>query len=81
MKGKPISSTTGISVKPPEGFKISGDQEVVPEQKGVRPATDEERFILQVTQYVRFLKEQLIHVENILAEAQARNGCKGCGEK
>lgn len=81
MKGKPISSSTGISVKPPTGFSVSGDQEVVPENKNIRKATDEEKFIAQLTMYTQFLKEQLEFVTGILESAQARNGCKGCGDK
>ncbi len=81
MKGKPISSTTGISVKPPKNFRIEGDTEVTPENKNVRKATDEEKFIAHLTMYTQFLKEQLEFVTGILDEAQARNGCKGCGKK
>lgn len=80
MRNKPVSSSIGISIKAPVGFSVSGDQEVIPEEKGVRASTGEEKFIAQLTSYIQFLEEQLEFVKNILATAQKRNGCGGCGK-
>lgn len=76
-----VSSGVGIKIKPPENFSISGDAEVKPEQRKVRKATPEEKYIASLTAYVQFLEEQLEFVKHLLKEAQDRNGCGGCGKK
>lgn len=78
---KPISGGVGITIKSPENFSISGDAEVKPEQKKPRKSTPEEKYIASLTSYIQFLEEQLEFVKHLLKEAQARNGCGGCGKK
>ena len=78
---QPVSSSAGINVQAPEGFLISGDTKVVPEQKKFKPSTDEEKFISSLVHYIQFLKEQLVFVQSILESAQKRNDCKDCGKK
>lgn len=80
MKNKSVSSSVGISIKPPKNFEMSGESEVKPEKKKARKSTPEEKYIASLVLYIQFLEEQLDFVKNLLKEAQSNGGCGGCGK-
>jgi NTP pyrophosphatase (non-canonical NTP hydrolase) len=46
IPNKPITKSIGITVKPPEGFSVSGDTDIVPTEKTQHGYTEEELEVL-----------------------------------
>jgi hypothetical protein len=77
MKYKPlVRSQTVIEVKPPDGFSISGDTKVKPQE--VHEEDEVDKIISDLVDYIYIQEEQTKKLRGILSRLKKLYPCKNC---
>lgn len=68
----PVSSSIGITIKPPTGFGIDGDTEVNPtiESSGSKILSDKDVFLGELYSYLDFIETQKKKVLELISQVK-----------